>query len=407
MSTKYNLDSKERYAPTGYEGQNYSDYVIPSCGLEDLDKAIFNLFDKDIPLYYMLQEEQRKIPVIFATGERFALIKRKEPIVDNNGTHVLPLISITRNNIDQQPTKGISNNQMFPHVIKKRISKKDLQYRQNKNFENLSNINAEDLQLDPDLSLKPKLDKNIIETIEIPPIKYFGASYEITIWSSFTQQMNNILETIMSAYTLNPGNQFRVECDKGYWFSAFVESSLSPDTNYADFTDAERYIKYSMTIQATGYIIAPNILGGKTALRSFLSAPEVSFEVFDSYTDLEPSNVGGVIDPNPDAHLFDDLSTEDTYQPSQRIGTNSIDNIKSLLNVDAKNGNAISLIKDRYKSDYVGERGSDYSKSKKSFIRNNEGNLIPVNIKSSKGQGETVYDARFAEVLFNILTNKE
>lgn len=407
MSTKYNLDSKERYAPTGYEGQNYSDYVIPSCGLEDLDKAIFNLFDKDIPLYYMLQEEQRKIPVIFATGERFALIKRKEPIVDNNGTHVLPLISITRNNIDQQPTKGISNNQMFPHVIKKRISKKDLQYRQNKNFENLSNINAEDLQLDPDLSLKPKLDKNIIETIEIPPIKYFGASYEITIWSSFTQQMNNILETIMSAYTLNPGNQFRVECDKGYWFSAFVESSLSPDTNYADFTDAERYIKYSMTIQATGYIIAPNILGGKTALRSFLSAPEVSFEVFDSYTDLEPSNVGGVIDPNTDAHLFDDLSTEDTYQPSQRIGTNSIDNIKSLLNVDAKNGNAISLIKDRYKSDYVGERGSDYSKSKKSFIRNNEGNLIPVNIKSSKGQGETVYDARFAEVLFNILTNKE
>ena len=78
MSTKYNLDTPQRYAPTGYEGQNYSDYVIPSCGLEDLDKAIFNLFDKDIPLYYMLQEEQRKIPVIFATGERFALIQRKE-----------------------------------------------------------------------------------------------------------------------------------------------------------------------------------------------------------------------------------------------------------------------------------------------------------------------------------------
>ena len=121
MSTKYNLDTPQRYAPTGYEGQNYSDYVIPSCGLEDLDKAIFNLFDKDIPLYYMLQEEQRKIPVIFATGERFALIQRKEPIIDNNGTHVLPLISITRNSIDQQPQKGIANNQMLPHVITKRI----------------------------------------------------------------------------------------------------------------------------------------------------------------------------------------------------------------------------------------------------------------------------------------------
>lgn len=407
MSSKYDLDSSQRYAPTGYEGQNYSDYVIPSCGLEDLDKAIFNLFDKDIPLYYMLQETQKKIPVIFATGERFALIQRKEPIIDNNGTHVLPLISITRNNIDQQPAKGIANNQMFPHVIKKRISKKDLQYRQNKNFEGLSNVNAEDLDLDGDFSLKAKLDRNIIETIEIPPVKYFGASYEVTIWSSFTQQMNNILESIMSAYTLNPGHQFRVECDKGYWFSAYVDSSLSPDTNYADFTDAERYIKYSLTIQATGYIIAPNILGGKTALRSFLSAPEVSFEVLDNYVDLEPQSVGGVIDSNPDAHLFDDLMTEESYHPAQRIGANSANNIKELLNFDAKKGNTTKLIKDQYTSEYVGERGSDYSKDKKSFIRDNEGKLIPVNIKSSKGQGETIYDARFAEVLFNILTNKE
>ena len=270
MSSKFNLNAPQRYAPTGYEGQNYADYVIPSCGLEDLDKAVFNLFDKDIPLYYNLQEEQRKIPVIFATGERFALIQRKEPVVDRNGTHVLPLISITRNNIDQTPAKGIANNQMLPHIITKRISEKDLAYRQNKNFENLSNIDGEDKGLDANLSLKPKLERNIVETIEIPAIKYFGASYEITIWSSFTQQMNKILEAIMSAYTLNPGFQFRIESDKGYWFSAFVESSLSPDTSYADFTDAERYIKYSMTIQSTGYIIAPNILGGKTALKSFL-----------------------------------------------------------------------------------------------------------------------------------------
>jgi len=407
MSTKFNLNAEQRYAPSGYEGQNYSDYVIPSCGLEDLDKAIFNLFDKDIPLYYMLQEEQKKVPVIFATGERFALIQRKEPIIDRNGTHVLPLISITRNNIDQLPPKGIANNQMFPHVITKRISQKDLQYRQNKNFENLSNVDGEDLQLEPNLSLKPKLDKNIIETIEMPPVKYFGASYEVTIWSTFTQQMNNILETIMSAYTLNPGHQFRVESDKGYWFSAFVDSSLSPDTNYADFTDAERYIKYSMTISATGYIIAPNILGGKTALRSFMSSPEISFEVATDYTNIEPKSVGGVVDPSPDAHIFDDLATEDSYVPAQRVGQNSANNISELLGSNAEKGNAVSLIKDRYTSEYVGERGSDYTNSKKVFMRNEEGELIPVGVKNSKGKGETVYDARFAEVLFNISTNKE
>ena len=63
----------------------------------------------------------------------------------------------------------------------------------------------------------------------MPPVKYFGANYEVTIWSSFTQQMNKILETIMSAYTLNPGQQFRIESDKGYHFSADFEQFFAPE----------------------------------------------------------------------------------------------------------------------------------------------------------------------------------
>ena len=222
MSTKYDINSEKRYAPTGYEGDGNTDYVIPSCGVEDVDFAVFNLFDKQIPLYYDLHGEIKKVPVIFATGERFALLRRKQPITDRNGALILPLISITRSSIENVPTKGIANNQMFPNVVKKRISQKDLAYRQQKNVENLKNVKGEDLNIDPDLSLKPRTERNIIETIEMPPVKYFGANYEISIWSSYTQQMNKMLETIMSAYTLNPGQQFRIESDKGYTFSAFV-----------------------------------------------------------------------------------------------------------------------------------------------------------------------------------------
>ena len=57
MSTKYD-ENPDRYAPSGYEGQNYTeDYIIPSCGLEDLDKAVFNLFDKQIPLFFDIEGE--------------------------------------------------------------------------------------------------------------------------------------------------------------------------------------------------------------------------------------------------------------------------------------------------------------------------------------------------------------
>jgi len=406
MSTKYDINNKKRYAPTGYEGDGNTDYVIASCGVEDLDLSVFNLFDKQIPLYYDLHGEIKKVPVIFATGERFALLRRKRPIVDRNGALILPLISITRSSIENVPSKGIANNQMFPHVVTKRISKKDLEHRQNKNYEQLKNVNGEDLALEPNLSLKPKLDRNIIETIEMPPVKYFGAIYEISIWSSFTQQMNSILETILNSYTINPGQQFQLESDKGYKFSAFVDGSISQDTNYAEFTDAERYVKYNMTINATGYIIAPNILGGKTALRSFMSAPEISFDVLDDYVDIEP-RTSGVVDPNPDAHIFDDLATEESYSATQNVGIDSAKNRDELLSADASGGLAADLNLDKYTADSIGERGTDFSKERKTWVKNSEGNLIPVMAKSGDGKGETVYDARFAEVLFNISASKE
>ena len=302
--------------------------------------------------------------------------------------------------------EGMSNNQMFTHVIKRKLSQKDLDYRKNLNQEQLSNVNGEDLDLEPNLSLKPRIEKNIIETIEMPAVKYYGANYEISIWSSFTQQMNKILETIMSAYTLNPGQQFRLESDKGYKFSAFVDGSISQDTNYSDFTDAERYIKYNMTLSSTGYIIAPNILGGKTALRSFMSAPEVSFDVLEEHVNLDPQ-LGGVVDPDPNAHMLDHLATEDSLSPAQMIGIDGKSNSNELQEIDKSKGFAVDLNLEKYRSESVGERGSDYVKERKTFVRDSEGKLIPVMAKASKGKGETVYDARLGEVLFNISVNDE
>ena len=56
------------------------DFHVPSCTVEDVDRAVFNLFEKDITLQYSLKKEMKKIPVIFATGERFAVLRRKKPL---------------------------------------------------------------------------------------------------------------------------------------------------------------------------------------------------------------------------------------------------------------------------------------------------------------------------------------
>lgn len=386
MTTKFDIQSKFRYSPTGYEGENIpEDYVIPSCGVEDLDKAVFDLFDKEIPLYYNLHGEKKRVPVIFATGERFALLRRKKPLLDASGVLILPLISITRNSIDNVPQKGIANNQMFNHTITRRLSRKDLEYRQLKNVENLNNTNGSTAISEPDLSLKPKISDNIVETIEIPAVKYFSSTYEISIWSSFTQQMNRLLEAIMSSYTLNPGQQFKITSEKGYWFNCFVDSSLSQDNNYADFTDAERYIKYNLTITATGYIIAPNIEGGKTALRSFVSAPRVSFEYVntDGLEEITPIQGSPVTDSDVAAHMLDDLSTEDSFSPSQMIAIPGKENADNLLEHDKSRGYATNV-------------------KKRTFVETASGNKVEVVAKEGPGFGETVYDSSIAKYLFDL-----
>ena len=50
---------------------------------------------------------------------------------------------------------------------------------------------------------------------------------------------------------------------------------------------------------------------------------------------------------------------------------------------------------------------TDYSKERKTWVKNSKGELVPVMAKSGGGKGETIYDARFAEVLFNVSTSKE
>jgi hypothetical protein len=141
MTTRFTRDNIDFNAvATGYEGVNYTGLQVPSCGIEDMDKSVFNLFNDQIPLFYELDGERKRIPVIFATGERFAILRKKRPLRDKSGALILPLIAISRTSLEQSPPMGVADNAMVPHVIKRRIAAEDLYEQQLKNKENLENV---------------------------------------------------------------------------------------------------------------------------------------------------------------------------------------------------------------------------------------------------------------------------
>ena len=84
-----------------FDGDNPpEDFEFPSIGIEDIDRTVFKLFDKKLNFQTTQKKESKKVPVVFASGERFALTRRKNPIRDKNNALILPLISIIRNDID-------------------------------------------------------------------------------------------------------------------------------------------------------------------------------------------------------------------------------------------------------------------------------------------------------------------
>ena len=302
---------------SGYEGMNIpEDFHIPACGISDVDRAVFNLFDKDINFVVENRGTTEKVPVIFATGERFALLKRHEPLRDDAGRLVIPLISIRRTGIDQSrsssatPGPRADTGEM---VIKKKLSKKDPRYQallNKSNLMNQSNVaspanvaetdpnrNAEagrvgtrrpDAQFTgdsyPGYLLNNQLDKNIFEIITIPNPVFFSVKYEVVFWTQYTQHMNQVIETFMSSYSpVGSGrSEFKITSDKGYYFVAFVDDTFTNQDNFDDFTDQERIVRYQLGLTVTGYLIAPENPGDPVPFRRFLSAPDVSFEVFQT-----------------------------------------------------------------------------------------------------------------------------
>tara|TARA_Y100000310_G_scaffold236214_1_gene239379 strand:- start:3448 stop:4650 length:1203 start_codon:yes stop_codon:yes gene_type:complete len=290
--------------PTGYEGQNIpTDFSMPSCGIEDVDRAVFNLFDKDLDLTVSEKEETRRVPVVFATGERFALVKRRRAIRDKNGTIILPLVSVRRTGINQTKSWGLPGD-TGDLVIKTRLSSKDQQFQNivNKqgiknqsnvasptNFVNRSSVykysypgkiasrRPDSLKTSADgVAINNDLGKNIFEIITVPFPLFFKATYEIIFWTQYTLHMNQMLETFMASYHVSDFG-FKVTSDKGYWFVAYVENELSADDNFEEFTDEQRMIKYTIRMFAHGWIVAPKSPGLPSPFRRYYSAPQINF----------------------------------------------------------------------------------------------------------------------------------
>lgn len=389
------------------EGTPPTDLEIPACTLEDVDRALFTLFDKEIPFTHKHKEGAKKIPVVFATGERFAILRRKEPLKDKTGALILPLISIMRTGITQNPSMGMGTNQIAPSIIKRKLSPDDAEYQRLVNRHNFKNSDdlvsdlakqttaggslpgrvatrrhdtKEDVNTKKGDILSPVVGNNIFEIIEIPAPRYYVATYEVTFWAQYTAQMNEMLMTLMSMYQSGSQQAFRIETDKGYWFVAYAGEQLSSGHNFDNFTDNERLVKYSLDITVPAYIVGSAFSGAENTLRKYVSAPQISFntEFYDANLSIEPP--ANVRSGDASSYILEDIEAIDSPEPGQSIGHKDSRIIKaSITNVGGEEVAAGQYIYEELTDPFTGK------KVRKRVLNN----------RRIRRKGETIYKESF------------
>lgn len=331
-----------------FDGNNAPEnFDIPSIGIEDIDRAIFTLFDKKISFEVKHKGSLQKVPVIFASGERFALTRRKNPIRDRENALILPLISVMRQEIDFSPDQGgkktaIAFREQENYVIKYRLSNRDRKYQNIinkqgiKNQDNvtskkhfLSNTPVPGFGTEPGtiatrrnnlqfsgvakVSLGEELGKNIFEVIQTPYPEFVAITYDVIFWTQYIQQSNQMLETLLLNFT-GQGEEIPILTDGGYELVAFFKGPFSNSgTNLDDYSESERIIKHTFSVTIPGYIINPKHPGMPKMLRSYVSAPEINFGI--------SSGAPEVIDYQPERkaetvkrHSLQDLTNIKEYE---------------------------------------------------------------------------------------------
>ncbi len=224
-------------------------YEIKPVTIETVDQAVFDYFDKKIRLATDAPEGRKKVPILFATGERWKTVREKKAVRDEHKTLILPLLTIQRLDIDRTPGFN-SFGQEVPSITVSSVI-----HGKTPNLQNL--LKQRKLNGFPEVN-----DNKVVrEYLTLPTPDYATVYYQILIWAQYQSQMNEMLEKIFHSYDYKDSFVLPVDYDgksplgNSYYFVGFRDGNLSSQSNFEEFTDQERIIRYTYNIKVSAFFI--------------------------------------------------------------------------------------------------------------------------------------------------------
>lgn len=163
--------------------------------LYDVDLAIAeHMIDTVLPTVEIFQEKQ-KVPVVYGNPERWKAVQQDGFLRDKKGMIQIPMVMFKRNSIARDDALSSAMNR---HISYPSISK----YSKKHKYDKFSAMTG---------------TKKPVEIYDVVMPDYVNITYEVIIWTDFTEHMNKIVEAFQYAtdeyWGDKNGFKFRVRID--------------------------------------------------------------------------------------------------------------------------------------------------------------------------------------------------
>ena len=251
-----------------------------SVGIMDMDSAIMYYFNEVIKPEVEVNKEKVKVPCIYASPERWNAISKQGFLRDKKKQIIVPLIAFKRT--------GMSRNDNMP-IDKLDANDPKIFYTFQKKYSQQNRFDK--------FSVQKNLEPNR-EYYNVAMPDYMNLTYEFTIWTSYIEQMNKIVEKINYS-------------DGAYWGEPGKMKFKSSIESFSDASqiDGEKLIQTTFSVNLYGYIL-PETFDGKTTTQKYLTPKKLIVRESTEKTIVD--NAGQTIDLSSNASEFGE-QTKDIF----------------------------------------------------------------------------------------------
>ena len=241
--------------------------------LYDVDMAIAeHMIDTVLPTVEIFQEKQ-KIPVVYGNPERWKSVQKDGYLRDKKGVLQIPLVMFKRNSIERNDSLS---NTMNRHVSYPSVSR----YSKKHKYDKFSAMTG---------TQKP------VELFDIIIPDYVSITYEVIIWTDFTEHMNKIVEAFQYATDEYWGDK------GGFKFRTKIDSF---DNTTEISEGSQRIVRTNFTMVVNAYLL-PEQFNNQSTHKKSISPKKV---VWGTETDLTGLNQGGVTNSTVEKRLYNEYS---------------------------------------------------------------------------------------------------